>query len=32
MVILERIGFYFQTVIQIASDPIHIAILFGSVI
>ncbi len=32
MVILERIGFYFQTVIQIASDPVHIAILFGSVI
>ena len=32
MVILERIAFFFQTVIQIAADPIHIAILFGSVI
>ena len=32
MVILERIGFYFQAVFQIASDPIHIAILFGSVL
>ena len=32
MVILERIGFYFQTVLHIASDPVHIAILFGSVI
>ncbi len=32
MVILERIGFYFQTVIHLASDPVHIAILFGSVI
>ena len=32
MVILERIGFYFQTVVQLASDPVHIAILFGSVI
>ena len=31
MVILERIGFYFQTVFQIASDPVHLAILFGSV-
>ena len=31
MVILERIGFYFQTVFHIASDPVHIAILFGSV-
>ena len=32
MAILERIGFYFQTVIHLASDPVHIAILFGSVI
>ena len=32
MVILERIGFYFQTVLHLASDPVHIAILFGSVI
>ena len=31
MVILERIGFYFQTVAHLASDPVHIAILFGSV-
>ena len=31
MVIFERIGFYFQTVASIASDPIHLAILFGSV-
>ena len=31
MVILERIGFYFQTVLHLASDPVHIAILFGSV-
>lgn len=32
MVLFERIGFYFQTVFQIASDPLHIAILFGSVL
>ena len=32
MVILERIGFYFQTVLHLASDPLHLAILFGSVI
>ena len=32
MAILERIGFYFQTVLHLASDPVHIAILFGSVI
>ena len=32
MAILERIGFYFQTVFHLASDPVHIAILFGSVI
>ena len=32
MVILERIGFYFQTVLHLAADPVNIAILFGSVI
>ena len=31
MVVLERIGFYFQTVAQLASDPVNLAILFGSV-
>lgn len=32
MVVLERIGFYFQTVISIGSDPMNLLILFGSVI
>jgi putative tricarboxylic transport membrane protein len=31
MVLLERIGFYFQTVGHLASDPVNVAILFGSV-
>jgi putative tricarboxylic transport membrane protein len=31
MVLLERIEFYFQTVAVLAADPVHLAILFGSV-
>jgi len=32
MVFLERLGVYFQEVYQLAGDPIHLAILFGSVL
>ena len=32
MVFMERLGFYFHTVYQLAADPIHLAILLGSVL
>jgi putative tricarboxylic transport membrane protein len=32
MVFLERLEFYFQTVFYLAADPLHLAILFGSVL
>ncbi|UCF91417.1 MAG: tripartite tricarboxylate transporter permease [Desulfobacterales bacterium] len=32
MIILERIGSYFQIVLQLAADPFNLAILFGSVL
>jgi putative tricarboxylic transport membrane protein len=31
MVFIERLEFYFQTVFQLAADPLHLAILLGSV-
>jgi putative tricarboxylic transport membrane protein len=32
MVFIERLGFYFQTVLHLAADPFHLAILLGSVL
>lgn len=32
MVFIERLGFYFQTVFHLAADPLHLAILLGSVL
>ena len=32
MVLLDRIAFYFQTVFHLASEPLNLVILFGSVI
>jgi putative tricarboxylic transport membrane protein len=32
MVFIERLGFYFQTVFHLAADPVHLAILLGSVL
>ena len=32
MVLLERIGSFFEIVLSLAADPINLAILFGSVL